>query len=142
MKKNTVKIIIASLLITAVGAVGGMGISACINNSQKAPEQTIVATEKAEKKNSDSDKTKETKVETQAPTVKATVKPTATPKKKVTTAPVSSRKKYVLNTKTMKFQLPSCSEAERISAENKKTTTTTRESLISQGYEACQKCNP
>ena len=90
MKKNTVKIIIASLLIAAVGAVGGMGISACINNSQKAPEQTIVATEKAEKKNSDSDKTKETKVETQAPTVKATVKPTVKPTQAPTQKPTQA----------------------------------------------------
>ena len=72
----------------------------------------------------------------------ATPAVTATPRKKATATPASSRKRYVLNTKTMKFHLPSCSEAERISAENKKTTTTTRESLISQGYEACQKCNP
>lgn len=91
MKKNTVKIIIATLLIAAVGAVGGMGISACINNSQQqVPSQITVATEKADKKNSDSDKTKETKVETQAPTEKATVKPTQAPTQKPTVKPTQA----------------------------------------------------
>ena len=72
----------------------------------------------------------------------ATVAPTATPKKKATATPAAGRKRYVLNTKTMKFHLPSCSEVDKIANENKKTTTTTRESLINQGYDACQKCKP
>ena len=75
-----------------------------------------------------------------APT--ATPRPTATPKPKTTAAPSSVRKKYVLNTKTMKFHLPNCSEADRITQENRKNTTTTREALIDQGYTPCQKCNP
>ena len=79
---------------------------------------------------------------TATPKSKATVKPNATPKKKVTTAPVSSRKKYVLNTKTMKFHVSNCSEINRITDENRKNTTTTRESLLDQGYTPCQKCNP
>ncbi len=76
----------------------------------------------------------------------ATPKPTATPKPsaapKPTVTPSSGRKKYVLNTKTMKFHVPSCGEATRITDENRKNTTTTRESLIDQGYTPCQKCNP
>ena len=56
--------------------------------------------------------------------------------------PSSGRKKYVLNTKTMKFHLPGCTEVTRITEENRKNTTTTRESLIDQGYVPCQKCNP
>ena len=82
---------------------------------------------------------------TPTPTPKATKRATATPTPKAarkTATPASGRKRYVLNTKTMKFHLPGCSEVSRITAENKKTTTTTREALISQGYEACQKCNP
>jgi len=75
-------------------------------------------------------------------TPKATAAPTSTPKAKKTTAPLSGRKKYVLNTKTMKFHLPSCSEVDRITEENRKNTTTTRESLLDQGYSPCQKCNP
>ena len=77
---------------------------------------------------------------TPSPTPKARV--TATPKGRSTPTPASARKRYVLNTKTLKFHLPSCSEVARITQENKKTTTTTRESLIDQGYTPCQKCNP
>ena len=83
---------------------------------------------------------------TAAPT--ATVKPTATPKVKATatpkpaSAPTSTRRRYVLNTKTMKFHLPNCTEVSRITEENRKNTTTTREALIEQGYTPCQKCNP
>ena len=78
----------------------------------------------------------------------AAVNPTATPSptpkatKKATATPASGKKRYVLNTKTMKFHLPSCSEAEKTAAENKKTTITTREALIDQGYTPCQKCKP
>lgn len=75
-------------------------------------------------------------------TASPTPKPTSTPKVKTTAAPSSVRKKYVLNTKTMKFHLPSCSEVEKITDENRKNTTTTRESLLDQGYTPCQKCNP
>ena len=77
---------------------------------------------------------------TATPKPKATAKPAATPK--TTAAPSSGRKKYVLNTKTLKFHLPSCSEAERITDDNRKNTTTTREALLDQGYTPCQKCNP
>lgn len=79
---------------------------------------------------------------TSTPKLKTTAAPTSTPKAKKTAAPSSVRKKYVLNTKTMKFHLPSCSEVDRIAEENRKNTTTTRESLIDQGYTPCQKCNP
>ena len=75
-------------------------------------------------------------------TASPTPKPTATPKPKTTSAPSSVRKKYVLNTKTMKFHLPNCSEVDRLTEENRKNTTTTREALIDQGYSPCQKCNP
>ncbi len=75
-------------------------------------------------------------------TPKPAAKPTATPKAKPSATPASARKKYVLNTSTMKFHYPSCSEVSRITEENKKNTTTTRESLIEQGYTPCQKCNP
>jgi len=75
-------------------------------------------------------------------TPKATAKPTAAPKAKATAAPSSVRKKYVLNTKTMKFHVPSCSEVSRITEDNRKNTTTTREALLDQGYTPCQKCSP
>ena len=81
-------------------------------------------------------------------TATATPKPTATPSAarkatpKPTAAPATGRKRYVLNTKTMKFHLPGCAEVDRITTENRKNTTTTREALIEQGYDPCQKCNP
>ena len=79
---------------------------------------------------------------TPKPTAKATPKPTATPKPKATATPASGRKRYVLNAQSMKFHLPSCTEVNRITVENRKNTTTTREALIDQGYTPCQKCNP
>lgn len=75
-------------------------------------------------------------------TASPTPKPTSTPKAATTAAPSSGRKKYVLNTKTMKFHLPSCGEVDKITDDNRKNTTTTRESLLDQGYTPCQKCNP
>ncbi len=79
---------------------------------------------------------------TSTPKPKTTVKPSSTTKPKTSSAPSSVRKKYVLNTKTMKFHLPGCSDVNRITDENRKNTTTTRESLLDQGYTPCQKCNP
>lgn len=49
---------------------------------------------------------------------------------------------YVLNTKSHKFHLPSCSGVDSMSAENRKTVEDTREHLISQGYSPCGSCNP
>ena len=73
----------------------------------------------------------------------ATPAPTATARRRATATPTpAGRKRYVLNTQTMKFHLPSCADADKIANENKKTTTTTRESLISQGYTPCLKCDP
>ena len=78
---------------------------------------------------------------TATPAPKAKV--TATPKKaKATATPASAKKRYVLNTNSKRFHLPSCSDAGRITPESKKTTITTREALIDQGYTPCQKCNP
>ena len=82
----------------------------------------------------------------QAPAAAATPTPkgrvTATPKSKATATPSTGRKRYVLNTKTLKFHLPGCSDVLQIAPENKKTTTTTRESLIEQGYTPCKRCDP
>ena len=80
---------------------------------------------------------------TPRPTKKITATPSPTPRsKKATATPSAVRKRYVLNTKTMKFHLPGCSELDRTAAENKKTTITTRTSLIDQGYTPCQRCKP
>ena len=49
---------------------------------------------------------------------------------------------YVLNTKTLKFHLETCSSAAKISASNKSTSNASRQSLIDQGYSPCGICKP
>ncbi len=46
---------------------------------------------------------------------------------------------YVLNVKTKKFHIPSCSY---LPTSNRKDSTQSREEIVSQGYEPCKKCNP
>lgn len=50
--------------------------------------------------------------------------------------------KYVINTNTGKFHLPSCSGAADTLAKNKKVFNGNREQLISDGYTPCKRCNP
>lgn len=54
----------------------------------------------------------------------------------------SKSTKYVVNTNTKKFHLPSCSSVADTLAKNKKIFNTNREQLISDGYTPCKKCNP
>lgn len=49
---------------------------------------------------------------------------------------------YVLNTSTKKFHLPSCSSVKKISSSNYSTSSESKNTLISQGYSPCKKCNP
>lgn len=49
---------------------------------------------------------------------------------------------YILNTRSMKFHLPSCSSVDNMSDKNKAEYTGTREELINQGYTPCGNCNP
>lgn len=53
--------------------------------------------------------------------------------------PVSNSITYVLNSKTMKFHKPSCSN---LPTANRSDSTSNREELIGMGYEACKKCRP
>lgn len=46
---------------------------------------------------------------------------------------------YVLNTKNKKFHRPEC---DSLPAVNREDSSESRESLISQGYEPCRRCNP
>ena len=46
---------------------------------------------------------------------------------------------YVLNVETNKFHKPSCSF---LPTKNRKDSSESRESIISQGYVPCKKCNP
>ena len=47
---------------------------------------------------------------------------------------------YILNTNTMKYHLPGCSAADRISEKNRKETTESAESLRASGYSPCGIC--
>lgn len=49
---------------------------------------------------------------------------------------------YVLNTSSMKFHLPGCEWAEKISNRNRKEYTGHREDLLDQGYTPCGSCDP
>lgn len=49
---------------------------------------------------------------------------------------------YVLNTKTMKFHDTTCSYGQKISDQNRKEVTCTRDELIDEGYSPCGVCKP
>ncbi len=49
---------------------------------------------------------------------------------------------YVLNTSSKKFHKENCSGVDSIKEENRKIYTGSRDSLISEGYEPCQRCKP
>lgn len=55
---------------------------------------------------------------------------------------VSKVQKYVLNTNTKKFHLPSCSSVKDTLDNNKETFRGDRQELISEGYEPCGRCKP
>lgn len=49
---------------------------------------------------------------------------------------------YVVNTNTGKFHYPSCSSVDQMSEKNKLEVTENRDTLVSQGYDPCGRCNP
>ena len=49
---------------------------------------------------------------------------------------------YILNTNTHKFHYPECDSVKDMKEKNKKEVTGTREEIISQGYDPCQRCKP
>lgn len=53
--------------------------------------------------------------------------------------PVTSGLTYVLNVKTKKFHRPTCHS---LPTTNRQDSSESRESIISQGYDPCKKCNP
>ena len=50
--------------------------------------------------------------------------------------------KYVLNTNTKKFHLPTCSSVKDIKDKNRKDFFGSREEVIAMGYEPCKRCHP
>lgn len=59
-----------------------------------------------------------------------------------TTVDSTEVKTYIVNIKSKKFHNPDCEGAKKMNASNKKQYKGTRQSLISNGYTPCQKCNP
>jgi len=59
-----------------------------------------------------------------------------------TTSKTSVSTEYILNTSTKKIHYPDCKSVKQMSKKNKKTTTQSRDSLISQGYSPCGNCRP
>lgn len=59
-----------------------------------------------------------------------------------TSSDVADKKTYIVNTKTKKFHNLDCDGVKKMSSSNKKKYKGTRDSLISNGYSPCQKCNP
>ena len=49
---------------------------------------------------------------------------------------------YVLNTNTHRFHRPSCDSVKEMKEKNKTYFTGTREEVIAQGYQPCQRCQP
>ena len=54
----------------------------------------------------------------------------------------NSAEKFVLNTNSKKFHLPSCSAVKKMKTKNKKVYKGKRSELINSGYEPCGMCNP
>lgn len=58
------------------------------------------------------------------------------------TSPASNDATYILNINTKKFHYPSCSSVDQMNDSNKKEYSGSRDDLIAQGYDPCQRCNP
>ncbi|MBE6691879.1 MAG: hypothetical protein E7586_00915 [Ruminococcaceae bacterium] len=50
--------------------------------------------------------------------------------------------KFIINTASKKFHIPSCDAVENIKESNRETTAKSRSALISEGYSPCGGCNP
>ncbi len=66
------------------------------------------------------------------------------PETVVTSPPVviSEETDYVLNTRSLRFHLPSCESVQEMSPANRQEYIGSREDLISQGYTPCRACRP
>lgn len=79
---------------------------------------------------------------TEAPTEAPTDPPAPVQEEAPAEQPAENTRTYVINTNTGKFHYPSCSSAKRISDANRSEYTGTRDDLIAQGYDPCERCNP
>ena len=98
------------------------------------------------KKQSETTAAETTTAATEPPTEAATEAPTDPPapvqEEAPAEQPAENTRTYVINTNTGKFHYPSCSSAKRISDANRSEYTGTRDDLIAQGYDPCERCNP
>ena len=81
--------------------------------------------------------TEPTVIETTQPLPEQTDPPT-----EATTEPKEETHTYVLNTGTRKFHYEWCGSVDDMKESNKKILETTREDVISRGYEPCGRCKP
>lgn len=79
---------------------------------------------------------------TEAPTEAPTDPPAPAQEETPAEQPAANVFTYVINTDSGKFHYPSCSSAKRISDANRSEYTGTRDDLIAQGYDPCERCNP
>lgn len=63
-------------------------------------------------------------------------------KQKAASSAVTYDYRYVLNTSSHKFHLPSCGSANSIKEKNKAYSSDNPEDLVAQGYEPCGQCKP
>lgn len=68
--------------------------------------------------------------------------PESTQEPQDTQTETGEEERYVLNTNSDKFHLPTCPSVESIKEENRQDYTGTREDLIAQGYSPCGQCKP
>lgn len=60
----------------------------------------------------------------------------------VTQNQVTTGAEYILNTSTKKMHYPDCNSVKQMKEKNKKATSESRDSLITQGYSPCGNCRP
>lgn len=68
--------------------------------------------------------------------------PESTQEPQDTQTETGEEERYVLNTSSRKFHLPTCPSVESIKEDNRQDYTGTREDLIAQGYSPCGQCKP
>ena len=87
--------------------------------------------------------TGESWLEDEAPeTSGSTSEPESTQEPQDTQTETGEEERYVLNTSSHKFHLPTCPSVESIKEDNRQDYTGTREDLIAQGYSPCGQCKP
>lgn len=55
---------------------------------------------------------------------------------------VSAEGTYILNRKSKRFHVPSCSSVQEMDGSNRQVSELTREELIAEGYTPCKRCSP